>query len=1095
MLTNKNRTMKKTYYLCVQITLLSLFLPRILSAQTTSFISYGVEQGLAQAQVQTIIQDNEANLWIGTLSGLTKYNGKEFKTFLRKDSLAEDWVTTSCKDSKGNLWFGHWAGGVSMYDIKTQHLENLELEAFTQFKTVKAIVQDEQQRMWIATEGAGIFIYNPIEKKMITINTKDGLASNNIYSLCLDKKGNMWIATDVGLSVYDSKARVGASTSFSQLNMEKGLLSNRITTLALVNGDEVWAGSADGGVQVLKLNEGFTISSAKQAIENSGLIFNTSKGLGANFVNCIIEDKLHNVWVGTTGGGVTKISPFSSKDRNEALSNAIVYNYNTKQGLNYFNTNAVFQDIEGNVWIGTDIGLNKYRGERFQIYDEADGILNNLVWTTLCDKDGNVWIGTNEGLSEITFSYSSTNHQENHSIKNFTSKDGLGSNVVLSSFQDKNGDLWFGTAFGGVSKFDKAKNKFITFNKSDGLAGDLVFAISDDNKGNIWFGTKEGASKFDLVEKTFRNYTATDGLGGNNVYRIFKDIKGNLWFGALGGSLSMFDGKGFKTFDEREGIHHKFILCINEDKKHNLWFGAYGGGLYKYDGSKFTNYNIKEGLATDSPYSIICDNYGRIWIGNSHGIDKFDPSKEKFSHYGKSEGFPGVETNPNAVSMDLNGNLWYGTIMGAVRYCPKEDRPNTVEPQTFIYGLKLFRTKAEFPDDAHFAYNQNHLTFSFVGVSLSNPEKVKYQYKLEGFDKDWISNYTFENEAVYSNLSPGTYTFMVKSCNNDETCNIEPAKYKFTISPPFWRTYWFYSLATLFVLLCIFVIDKIRTQKLKASKRLLELTVEERTKEIALKNSELAEKNKDITDSIRYAKRIQEAILPPTKVVKQILSESFFLYKPKDIVSGDFYWVDQKDEIIYFAAVDCTGHGVPGAFMSIVGHNLLNQSLNETSMASPAALLDRLNRGVNETLKQSSDETKVRDGMDIALCSINMKKMELQFAGAYNPLIIVRQNELIEIKGDNIAIGNYGDNPDQRYTNHIVPILKDDILYVFSDGFADQFGGPDGKKYKLGNFKKTLQGLNNVPIHEQGNALDDIIEGWRKGLMQVDDILVIGVKI
>ncbi len=219
------------------------------------------------------------------------------------------------------------------------------------------------------------------------------------------------------------------------------------------------------------------------------------------------------------------------------------------------------------------------------------------------------------------------------------------------------------------------------------------------------------------------------------------------------------------------------------------------------------------------------------------------------------------------------------------------------------------------------------------------------------------------------------------------------------------------------------------------------------------------------------------------------------LYKPKDIVSGDFYWVDQKDEIIYFAAVDCTGHGVPGAFMSIVGHNLLNQSLNETSMASPAALLDRLNRGVNETLKQSSDETKVRDGMDIALCSINMKKMELQFAGAYNPLIIVRQNELIEIKGDNIAIGNYGDNPDQRYTNHIVPILKDDILYVFSDGFADQFGGPDGKKYKLGNFKKTLQGLNNVPIHEQGNALDDIIEGWRKGLMQVDDILVIGVKI
>jgi ligand-binding sensor domain-containing protein len=539
---------KKIYYSSLALLFCWLMLSaNALRSQTTSFIYYGAEQGLSQSQVQTITQDDDGNLWVGTLSGLTKYNGHEFKTYSRKDSLAEDWITASCKDKNGNIWFGHWAGGVSMYNYKTKKIENLNLEEYTRFKTVTAIVQDNDQRFWISTEGAGIFVYDPAKKKILSLNKKDGLSSDNVYDVCLDQKGNVWIATDIGITIYDPKTDIGKPSSFSILNTGNGLMTNRITSLSLVNYNEIWVGSADAGIMVLQVKDDFNVKIPTQAIESAGQRISTQNGLGSDFINCIFEDKTHNIWIGTTGGGAAKCTPFPSKDRTEAISKAIIYNYNTKQGLNYFNANTIFQDREGSVWIGTDIGLNQYRGERFEIYDEADSLVNNLVWTTLCDRAGNIWLGTNEGISKISFDYSTINKKEHHFIKNYTTKDGLSSNVILSSFEDKNGNIWFGTGFGGVCKFDKATNHFENYNKENGLAGDVVYAISDDDKGNIWFGTKEGASKFDPVAKTFRNYSTADGLGGNNVYRIFKDSKGNLWFGALGGSLSMFDGASFKS--------------------------------------------------------------------------------------------------------------------------------------------------------------------------------------------------------------------------------------------------------------------------------------------------------------------------------------------------------------------------------------------------------------------------------------------------------------------------------------------------------------------------------------------------------------------
>jgi ligand-binding sensor domain-containing protein/serine phosphatase RsbU (regulator of sigma subunit) len=1069
------------------------------TAQTTSFINYGVEQGLVQSQVQSIVQDNDGNLWIGTLAGLSSYNGFAFKNYSKKDGLAEDWITVTYKDSKGDIWFGHWAGGVSRYNSKTKKIESLNLEEYTRFHTVTAIIEDKQGYFWIATEGSGIFIYDPVKNRMFALNVKDGLASANVYDLEADSSGNMWIATDHGITICDTKGDISSPASYVDLNAARGFPSDVITSFSLANkGTEMWVGTGDKGVVVLQLPAGFVNRNAPTLLPTLRS-YGSAQGLGADFVETIIEDSKGNIWVGTTGGGAAKITPRPSGNRLDALDMAIVKNYNTRQGLNYFNVKTILEDREGNIWIGTDVGLNQYRGERFLLFDKQDGLNNDIVWATLVDHESNVWLGTNDGLTKLTFYSVPGTGERRFTARNYSRADGLGSNVILSLYEDETGTIWAGTGFGGVSRLVPGASSFETFSTSDGLAGDVVYAINSDLKGNIWIGTKEGASKFDPATKTFRNYTTEDGLGGNNVYRIFRDSRGNLWFGALGGYLSVYDGKGFTKYDETNGIVHRFILCINEDKNHNLWFGAYGGGVYLFDGRSFRNFTMKNGLTTESPYAIICDNDNNVWIGNSRGLDRFDRADSTFSHFGRSEGFLGVEVNPNAASIGKDGSLWFGTIMGAVKFDPKQNVKNTVEPLTYINGLKIFMRDADFPEDARFSYDQNHLTFSFVGISLTNPEKVKYQYKLEGFDKDWSPIPVHYNEAVYSNLPPGEYTFMVRAINNDGVPNKEPVSYKFFIRPPFWQTATFYVLMTLFVIFSIFGADKWRTRKLKRQKKILEEKVEQRTLELALKNEELAQKNKEITDSIRYAKRLQDTMLLPSRELRKTLPESFILYKPKDIVSGDFYFYRQVNASgkrrAILAAVDCTGHGVPGAFMSIVTNDMIVSVIDANPSASPAVLLDQLNLLMSDKMRHTIDDIKVRDGVDIALVTIDLDTLALQYAGAFNPMYMFRGKQFTEFKADKISIGGYKEEAAKKYQDHSVQLQAGDTIYLFSDGYADQFGGPQGKKFKLSQMKALLLNLQDQDMMDQHRILDQTIETWKGSHEQVDDMLVIGVRV
>lgn len=414
--------------------------------------------------------------------------------------------------------------------------------------------------------------------------------------------------------------------------------------------------------------------------------------------------------------------------------------------------------------------------------------------------------------------------------------------------------------------------------------------------------------------------------------------------------------------------------------------------------------------------------------------------------------------------------------------------PSDVKPKVHLSRMMVNYEPHEMADNLRLNYQQKTISFDYYSVSLTEPAAVKYKVMLKGFESEWKPATSLTQEDF--SLSPGHYTFKVLASNSYGYWNEDPVEYSFIIKPPFYRTSWFIISCLIVAAVAIILYIQIRERNLIREKKILEQKVAERTAEVVQKSMEIEEKNRDITASIRYAERIQRAMLPR----EDSFLETFVLYMPKDIVSGDFYWMYDNGDIQFIAACDCTGHGVPGAFMSIIGHNSLNKVVREYGITRPGAILDQLNAEVVKALMQRNEET-INDGMDMALIAFDRKKFTLEFAGAYNPCYVVRNGEATIYKGDRFPIGMSSMQAKKTFMNQTVEIQPGDMIYMSSDGYADQFGSKDGKKYKSGNVKKLLCDIWNLPIAEQRDKLQKEILEWKGELAQVDDIMFIGTRI
>jgi serine phosphatase RsbU (regulator of sigma subunit) len=391
---------------------------------------------------------------------------------------------------------------------------------------------------------------------------------------------------------------------------------------------------------------------------------------------------------------------------------------------------------------------------------------------------------------------------------------------------------------------------------------------------------------------------------------------------------------------------------------------------------------------------------------------------------------------------------------------------------------------------------------------MNQPKNVKYQYILEGLDENW-SAITNKTSAPYGNLPHGTYTFKVKAMNSEGYWS-KAFEYKFTIRPPFWQTWWFRTLIGLLIISSIWYYIKSREKKLVAEKIILEKTVEERTEELVQKNivveqqkNLVEEKHKEITDSINYAERIQRALLASKKMLDENLSDYFILFKPKDVVSGDFYWATKlNNNNFVLVNADSTGHGVPGAIMSILNIACLDKAVTK-GIISPDLILNETRGLIIENLKNDGSAEGGKDGMDGSLLSFDFKNNILHCASANNPVWVIRnvkssgvenKHELIEIKADRLPIGKH-DRDNIPFTLHTLNLQKGDVVYTLTDGFSDQFGGANGKKFKHKQLQNLLLTIAHEPMETQKQKLNIVFDNWKGNLEQVDDVTLIGVRV
>ena len=549
-------------------------------------------------------------------------------------------------------------------------------------------------------------------------------------------------------------------------------------------------------------------------------------------------------------------------------------------------------------------------------------------------------------------------------------------------------------------------------------------------------------------------------------------------------------------------------MSLLEDKSGNLWFGT-RFGLSKLTLTKLVEINDKVKANTLTKQDIIFKNYtytdgflgigvnggktmlqakdGAIWIAANDRLTAMHPENMPLDTIAPNIQLTTIELfNENIAWANLENKKDSTLTLG-----------NGVSVSNFNFnGLTKWYT---LPDNLSLAYNNNNLTFNFIGITMNQPKNVKYQYMLEGIDENW-SAITNKTSAPYGNLPPGTYTFKAKAMNSEGYWS-KAFEYKFTIRPPFWQTWWFRTLIGLIIISSIWYYIKSREKKLIAEKHKLEKTVDERTEELVQKNIVVEqqkhlveEKHKEITDSINYAERIQRALLASKKMLDENLSNYFILFKPKDVVSGDFYWATKlSNNNFVLVNADSTGHGVPGAIMSIV--NIA--SLKEASLqgiTSPDLLLNETRRLVVENLKNDGSAEGGKDGMDGSLLSFDFKNNILYCASANNPIWIIRGSELIEIKADRLPIGKH-DRDKEPFTLHTLTLQKGDVVYTLTDGFPDQFGGASGKKFKHKQLQNLLLEMANEPMETQKQKLNDVFDNWKGNLEQVDDVCLIGVRI
>ncbi len=1102
--------------------------------QKMLFEHVSMADGLSQVTVNDILQDTTGFLWFGTQDGLNCYDGYNFKVFKpnRQDStsISSNNITKLFQDSYGNIWVGTVGGGLNLFDPLTQSFKHFmndpEDSKSLGNNDVFAIFEDTDGDLWIGTYGGGLNKFNR-ETQDFTVykydkNNPNSISGNTVMAINQDNMGYIWIGLDAmrGLNRFDKKTGKFTSVPFSQYDFMEIYKDSK---------GRFWVAMYYGGFNIFDPRTGWYTNYRNHP--------DNPKSLSSDIVKTFYEDTINNkMYIGTRGGG---LNVFDLKTMS-FIGNEVVRD--DEFSISENNVLSILCDKSGVLWVGTEsTGLNKYNTERkkfklihpSQLHD--DPIKSDNVFAIYEDDKNGLWVGVRgSGLCYI--------NKTTGEIKNIQSKNGEKFNInkITSFVYDSRGWYWIGTDGDGIYKFDSETEELESFRydseNENSIPNDAITALHIDSKKQLWIGTWGGGLvKFDYENKQFTRYTIDQyNYMRNVVWSIYQDAAGDIWVGTNGKGLMKIDKETEELVyfrndrNDVNSLSHDVVYSSLELKDGTFWLGTGGAGLNKFNlKDKFESYNQQShDLTNDMVLAMLEDNNGNIWISTYFGLSKFDVKTETFTNYNALDGLQSNSFNERAAYKAKDGTLYFGGQKGLTYFTPDSITNNTYTAPVVITDLKIFNNSVKIGEeilgekilDKSISYTKelelsyrHNFSIEFATLHYIAPSKNKYKYRLVGFEEDW--NYTDATKrfATYTNLAGKDYVFEVCATNNDGQWSDEITQIKITVVPPFWKTTWFYSLIIIVIALLIYIYVKVRERQLLAEKRKLERMVEERTQEInqqkeelqlqsellVRNNEELSRSNRLIKDSISYAKRIQDVMLPNLTEIQSYLPNSFVLFKPKDIVSGDFYWFSEQNGKLYVAASDCTGHGVPGAFMSMIGTTLLNEICHKAKNQKPSSILEKLNKGIINALKQNKDGNPESqdDGMDITLCCIDKEDSSIQLSCANHIVYMINGDNIDSVEGDICSIGGLFSAHDKGYANFEYKFKPGTKIYMFSDGYQDQFGGEHNKKFMATRFKELLYANRGLSMQEQFNVLDTTFEEWKGTNRQIDDVLVIGIEL
>ncbi len=832
-------------------------------------------------------------------------------------------------------------------------------------------------------------------------------------------------------------------------------------------------------------------------------------------------------------------------DSNQKIrENGLFALFQTNKKLKYFFRDDFSQNpIESSIYGGIKLQDGNYAlntltsgiyilNPNFEIilhYDKSNGLKDNDVKSIFQGSDGNLWLATNNGLSYIEYKTDISYYSEIHGLE--------------GDFQDvfrQNTDLYFASSKGVfIKNTSSTKQLNLNFpcwqffshqNRLFVASSGGIFEIQDDKvilkaKGdfnNIVFFNNEiiasgpnGISFFDVNFK----FIKTIDLFLNRTLKITEDKNQHeLWIGTIKSGLIRLDSKGELTlYDNFDGLEISWIKpLINFD---NSIVFATSDGLQHFVSENEVKKSLPDSLKKNPDFyrgffepigrdteisdQFLFRNQKMFVVSNELKISKNDDfynSSYSYLNFGRINSVKNIDkdiylcTSEGIVVLENDKKSYKGNFKLILQEVNSKDK------------------KLSLITSSEIAYKKNDITLKFNAANFLFGTHVLYRYKLEGQDENW-SVLTRDSKIHFSNLIEGTYTIKVQAVNSfNEESNI--ISYTFIINAPWYRTIYAYIAYFLILVFAFYFSIKLSKKRLKKKNDELEIIVKERTREIAHQKEEIEEKHKEITDSINYAERIQNALMMNDEHWKEFAMEHFILFKPRDVVSGDFYWTYQNENYAIWTVADCTGHGVPGAFMSMLGIGFLNEIVIEGKNYEPKDILNLLRQKIIKALEQKGSNEERKDGMDISLCCWDKQKNTIKFSGANNPLILITQNEekalslkdekmiamknhfLVTLSADKMPVGKYVQE-EKSFTQKEFILDKDDIFYSFSDGFQDQFGGADGKKFMIKRFKQLLLKNVNTPLSEQEKEFESEFNSWLKegNTEQIDDVCVVGVKL